>query len=73
MASPISSELLSALDALYGAPTGGFASPPGSTGGDVEQHRRRAAERWLVAFQASDTAWQVRKDSIATTSQRDGD
>ena len=54
MASPIPSELLPALDALYAAPTGVSSSP----GSDAEQ-RRRAAERWLVAFQASDAAWQV--------------
>ena len=68
MASPIPSELLPALDALYAAPTG--VSSPG-TSDDAEQ-RRRAAERWLVAFQASDAAWQVRDVAIRSYHDPDG-
>jgi hypothetical protein len=58
MASPIPSELLPALDALYAAPASvsSSSSPPSN-----EADHRRAAERWLVAFQSSDAAWQVRK------------
>lgn len=62
MASSIPRELMPALDALYAAPTSASASsPPGSSGGGgSDAERRHAAERWLVAFQASDAAWKVR-------------
>ena len=69
MASPIQSELLPALEALYAAPTG--VSSPGSSSSDDAEQRRRAAERWLVAFQASDAAWQVR-ERVRSCCQRDG-
>jgi len=69
MASPIPSELLPALEALYAAPTG--VSSPGSSSSDDAEQRRRAAERWLVAFQASDAAWQVR-ERVRSCCQRDG-
>ena len=46
--------LVPALAALYGGGVSGPASP-----GD--EHARRAAEAWLVDFQRSDAAWQVRE------------
>lgn len=49
----IPAELLPALEALYG---GASSSQPTSS-----PDSRRAAERWLVAFQSSDAAWQVRE------------
>jgi hypothetical protein len=70
MASPIPSELLPALEALYAAPTG-VSSPGNSSSSDDAEQRRRAAERWLVAFQASDAAWQVR-ERVRSCCQRDG-